>query len=100
MSNELNTEIMEAISVYNDILNAWTHYWKSDDFVTFLDTRISNKEALYMFFKIHRNQILNNSELMASLGGRQITNKYLRVLIMEFKLSEYFRANSRALSNS
>ena len=43
-----------------------------------------------MFFKIYTKNIRNDEDLMNALGSRQLTNKYLRLMIMEFKLSNYF----------
>ena len=94
MDMELNEHTLEAIKEYNNIIKNWDakrfiYPYTEDDFVTLLES-IKSKEALYMFFKIYAKNIRNDEDLMNALGSRQLTNKYLRLMIMEFKLSNYF----------
>ena len=93
MDMELNEHTLEAIKEYNNIIKKWDtkfiYSYTVDDFVTLLES-IKSKEALYMFFKIYAKNIRNDEDLMNTLGSRQLTNKYLRLMIMEFKLSNYF----------
>lgn len=94
MDMELNTEALEAIEAYYNIMKHWDmkrciYPYTEEDFVTFLEG-IKNKEALFMFFKLHDKEIRKEEELVRVMGNRQITNRYLRLMIMEFKLSNYF----------
>ena len=89
MYSELNKVTLNALDEYIKIEDKMLYY-NEEDFVTFLDTNVKCKEAIYMFFKKYGDKILSKPEYQEAFGNRQLTNRLLREVIMEFKLSRFF----------
>ena len=89
MYSELNKTTLNALEEYTNIVDKMSNY-KAEDFVTYLDTNVKCREAIYTFFKKYGDIILSITEYQEAFGNRQLTNRILREVIMEFKLSRFF----------